>query len=160
MSAKLIVGISDWKIGRGQDVLITYALGSCVGICLYDKAIGLAGLSHILLPDSNSIIGGRDTRMKFADTAIVDMFAEMKKMGAMPGRVTAKIAGGAVMFAASSTQFNIGERNVAAVKKALSELRIPIVASDTGLNYGRTVTFFAENGDVEISSMSKGKSRI
>lgn len=160
MSQRLVVGISDWKIGKNDDMLITYALGSCVGICLYDKAVGVAGLSHILLPDSTTIIGGSETRMKFADTAIVDMFNEMKKMGVMPGRVTAKIAGGAVMFAASSAQFNIGERNVAAVKKALADLRIPIVASDTGLNYGRTVTFFAANGDVEVSSMARGKKII
>lgn len=159
MSQKLVVGISDWKIGRGDDTLITYALGSCVGICIYDQKTGLAGLSHVLLPDSSSIIGGRETRMKFADTAIPDMVAEMQRMG-VGGRLTAKIAGGAVMFAAASAQFNIGERNVAAVKKALSALRIPIVAEDTGLNYGRTMTFFAQDGSVEINSMIKGKSML
>lgn len=159
MSQKLIVGISDWKIGRGDDALVTYALGSCVGICIYDQKTGLAGLSHVLLPDSSSIIGGRETRMKFADTAIPDMVAEMKRLG-VAGRLTAKIAGGAVMFAAASSQFNIGARNVAAVKKALSELRIPIVAEDTGLNYGRTMTFFAQDGSVEINSMVKGKTML
>lgn len=159
MSQKLIVGISDWKIGRGDDVLVTYALGSCVGICLYDKATGLAGLSHVLLPDSSTIIGGSETRMKFADTAIPDMYAEMRRMG-ISGHLTAKIAGGAVMFAAASSQFNIGERNVAAVKKTLAALRIPIIAEDTGLNYGRTLTFFAEDGNVEISSMVKGKKNL
>lgn len=159
MSQKLIVGISDWKIGRGDDVLITYALGSCVGICLYDKATGLAGLSHVLLPDSSTIIGGGETRMKFADTAIPDMYAEMRRMG-ISGHLTAKIAGGAIMFAAASSQFNIGERNVAAVKKTLAALRIPVVAEDTGLNYGRTLTFFAQDGNVEISSAVKGKKSL
>lgn len=160
MSEKLVVGISDWKICRSPDSLITYALGSCVGICLYDKVTRIAGLSHIMLPDSTAITGGNTTRPKFADTAIVDMLNEMKAQGASPSGITAKIAGGAVMFKSASAQFNIGERNVEAVRKILGQLSIPIIAADTGLNYGRTVTFFAENGNLEINSAAKGKSII
>lgn len=160
MSEKLVVGISDWKICRSPDSLITYALGSCVGICLYDKTTRIAGLSHIMLPDSTAIAGGGTTRPKFADTAIVDMLSAMKAQGALQTSMTAKIAGGAVMFQSASSQFNIGERNVEAVKRILGQLGIPIIASDTGLNYGRTVTFFAENGTLEINSASKGKSVI
>ena len=81
MSEKLTVGISDWKICRSPDSLITYALGSCVGICLYDKNLKLAGLAHIMLPDSTAITGGAATRAKFADTAIVDMVEAMKAKG-------------------------------------------------------------------------------
>ena len=144
MSEKLTVGISDWKICGSPDSLVTYALGSCVGICLYDKNSRIAGLAHIMLPDSTAITGGAATRAKFADTAIVDMID----------------AGGAVMFQSASAQFNIGERNVEAVRKKLAELRIPIVAADTGCNYGRTVTFFADNGALEVNSASKGRSMI
>lgn len=160
MSEKLVVGISDWKICRSPDSLITYALGSCVGICLYDKATKIAGLSHIMLPDSTAIAGGSATRPKFADTAIVDMLNAMKAQGALQSEITAKIAGGAVMFQSASAQFNIGERNVEAVRRILGKLAIPIIAADTGLNYGRTVTFFAENGNLEVNSASKGKSII
>ncbi len=160
MSQKLVVGISDWKVCRSPDSLITYALGSCVGICLYDKTTKIAGLSHIMLPDSTAISDGAKTRPKFADTAIVDMLSAMKAQGASSSGITAKIAGGAVMFQSASAQFNIGERNVEAVKKVLGRLNIPIIASDTGLNYGRTVTFFAENGSLEISAAAKGKSVI
>ncbi len=160
MSEKLVVGISDWKICKSPDSLITYALGSCVGICLYDKTTRIAGLSHIMLPDSTAITDGAKTRPKFADTAIVDMLNAMKSQGATQAGITAKIAGGAVMFKSASSQFNIGERNVEAVKKALSKLGIPIIAADTGLNYGRTVTFFAENGGLEVSSASMGKKII
>ena len=160
MSEKLVVGISDWNICRRPDSLSTYALGSCVGICLYDKATKIAGLSHIMLPDSTAIADGAKTRPKFADTAIVDMLNAMKSQGALPSGMTAKIAGGAVMFKSASSQFNIGERNVEAVKKVLGQLGIPIIASDTGLDYGRTVTFFAENGTLEVNSASKGKSII
>lgn len=154
--SNITVGISDWKIGKPEDVLITYALGSCVGSCLIDQKAGIVGLSHIMLPDSSNI-GGKDVnRMKFADTALPDMVAAMVKMGADPRKIQAKIAGGALMFAARSEQFNIGERNVAAVKQALSKLKIPIVASDTGLNYGRTVYFYGSDGKVVIKSTVKG----
>ena len=120
--SNIVVGISDWKICKNPEVLVTYALGSCVGSCLYDKVTGIAGLSHIMLPDSTSAEGKTVNRMKFADTALPDMLAEMIKMGADKRRIQAKIAGGALMFATKSEQFNIGERNVAAVKKALSAL--------------------------------------
>ena len=157
MSEKLTIGISDWKICRSPDVLVTYALGSCVGICLYDKVTRIAGLSHIMLPDSKSIVCDTNlNRMKFADTAIVDMYQKMVASGASPSRLTAKIAGGALMFATTNDKFNIGERNVTAVKQALSQLRIPIVAQDTGSNYGRTVFFYSEDGKVEIKSTNKG----
>lgn len=153
----LIVGISDWKVGRPSDVIITYALGSCVGICLYDKKNRVSGLSHIMLPESKT--GGEMTvnRMKFADTAIPDMYTKMISMGAVHSNLTAKIAGGALMFNISSDRFNIGERNVASVKNALSILKIPIIAQDTGLNYGRTVFFYADDGSVRIKSTVKGE---
>lgn len=160
MGQKHIIGISDWKVGRGDDVLVTYALGSCIGTCIYDRTTGISGLSHIMLPDSTAIIDGHTTRMKFADTALPDMVERMKAMGANPGAMKAKIAGGAVMFQTSNQKFNIGQRNVEAVKAALAKLRIPIIAEDTGLNYGRTMTFWAENGAVEISSTIMGKKMI
>lgn len=160
MGQKLVVGISDWKVGKGDDQLITYALGSCIGTCLYDKRTGIAGLSHIMLPDSTSIADGHTTRMKFADTALPDMLDNMLRMGASRGSITAKIIGGAVMFQTSNNKFNIGERNTAAVKQALAKLGIPIIASDTGLNYGRTVTFFAADGGVEVSAAAVGKKMI
>lgn len=155
--SNLTVGISDWKVGKSPDVIVTYALGSCVGTCLFDKATGICGMSHIMLPDSKSAEGSASyNRMKFADTAIPDMVAQMVKMGANQSRLQAKIAGGALMFATKSEQFNIGERNVAAVKKTLSTLHIPIIASDTGLNYGRTVFFHTDEFKVVIKSTVKG----
>ena len=160
MGQKLVVGISDWKVGRGDDIIVTYALGSCIGTCLYDKTTGIAGLSHIMLPDSTAIIDGHTTRMKFADTALPDMVERMRVMGANITALKAKIAGGAVMFQTANSRFNIGERNIEAVKAALAKLRIPILAEDVGLNYGRTMTFWAENGAVEISSTVMGKKML
>jgi chemotaxis protein CheD len=157
MIKPLNVGISDWKVNKGEGSIVTYALGSCVGICLYDKVTEVGGLSHIMLPDSKSVQAGAATnRMKFADTAIPDMVSAMLKMGAVKARLTAKIAGGAQMFQTANEKFNIGERNVAAVKEALKYLGIPIIAHDVGLNYGRTVFFHTGEGKMEVKSTTKG----
>lgn len=159
--SNFIVGISDQKICKKPDTLITYALGSCVGICLLDKDIGLAGMAHIMLPDSNIIIDGTEiNKFKFADTGIVELFNTMVRRGARVGCITAKIAGGAMMFSVSCNKFNIGERNVVAVKETLRKLHIPIIAEDTGSNYGRTICFNAENGMLEVKSNLKGNKTI
>jgi len=150
------VGISDWKIESPPKGIITYALGSCVGIALYDKGKKIAGLSHIMLPESKGSGEAVINRMKFADTAIPDMLAKMVAMGASKTAIQAKIAGGAVMFKVGSDRFNIGERNVVAVKAALMALRIPIIAQDTGKDFGRTMIVDSATGAVTIKSATKG----
>lgn len=153
MSNLIVVGISDYKIATAPDVLITYALGSCVGTCLYDSRLRIAGLSHVLLPDSG-IVKTLDNPMKYADTALVALLREMERAGASRTRLTAKIAGGAKMFATTGT--SVGERNIAAVKNELSRLGICILAEDTGSNYGRTLEFHPEDGAVLIKSVMHG----
>lgn len=158
--ANITIGISDLKVCRQPDVLVTYALGSCVGICLLDGATGIGGLSHIMLPSSVDEINGSATPMRFADTAVPMLIREMMKLGANRSRLKAKIAGGAVMFAATSDKFNIGERNIAAVKAALRKENIPIIAEDTGLNFGRTVFFYPATGIMEVRAASKGNRQL
>ncbi len=157
MSEKFVVGISDYKVVKNEGILVTYALGSCVGICIYDSRSKVGGLSHIMLPDSKMFAGTQINRMKFADTAIVDMLEEMKKMGAVERNCVAKIAGGAQMFrtSANSNLGNIGERNVGSVKNVLGELRIPIVVEDIGKNYGRTLFFDVSNWSVKVQSLNR-----
>jgi chemotaxis protein CheD len=99
----------------------------------------------------------KDNIDKFADTGIPSLIDTMIEEGAYKHRTTAKIAGGASMFSFNSkTQLNIGERNVAATKDALKELKIPIVAEDTGQNYGRTIVLDTENGELTVKSALKG----
>lgn len=150
---QLVVGISDLKIAGSPDTIITYALGSCVGICLYDFRRKIGGLSHILLPDS-TVNSGSINIFKFADTAIEHLVLSMEKLGCKRVSMTAKIAGGANMFA--SPGISIGDRNVQAVKVELNRLKIGIFAEDTGGNYGRTVELHTENGDVAIKAITKG----
>ncbi len=154
------VGISDLKVCRAPDTVVTYALGSCIGICMADTVAGVGGLSHIMLPDSTQSQNGKDMPMRFADTAVPMLINQLLAMGASRSRLTAKIAGGAVMFAAASDRFNIGERNIAAVTEALKKANIPIVAKDVGLDYGRTVYFYPETGIMEVKAASKGVKQL
>lgn len=156
MSNMITIGIGDLKVCRAPDVLVTYALGSCVGICLLDSVVKVGGLSHIMLPDSKASMSGSQTPMKFADSAIPILIRQMEMMGASRSRMKAKIAGGATMFATTSEKFNIGSRNVEAVKRVLMENRIPIMSEDTGLDYGRTQLFYPESGIMEIRAAAKG----
>lgn len=155
----LVVGISDLKIATPPDTLITYALGSCVGICLLDAAVHVAGMSHIMLPTSTLAPGDKNV-FKFADTAIPDLVKRMEMKGANRTRMKAKIAGGAQMFeiqgtAAGGTTWNIGQRNVNAVVEMLGKLRIPIIARDVLENYGRTVSFDPVTGTMTVKSLNK-----
>ncbi|MCD7730525.1 MAG: chemotaxis protein CheD [Oscillospiraceae bacterium] len=154
----ITVGIADLNVGKDGDVLATYALGSCVGICLYDSSTKIAGLAHIMLPLSKDAAGGKNTpenRRRYADTGITELIQTMSLSGATASRLTAKIAGGAQMFSTNSSVFNIGERNVAAVKKVLAAYKVNIIAEETGLNFGRTVFFHADTGIMEVRAATK-----
>ena len=155
----ITIGIGDLKVCRAPDVLVTYALGSCVGVCLLDAIVGVGGLSHIMLPESNPT-SAASTPMRFADTALPMLIRQMESMGASKARMKAKIAGGATMFATASDKFNIGERNIEAVKRFLNVNHIPILAQDIGLDYGRTQFFYPETGIMEIRAAAKGNKQF
>lgn len=160
MSNLVTVGISDMNVVIKPDRLITYALGSCVGICLFDAKVGVGGMAHIMLPNSTECIQN-ENKLKFADTAIVLLIRRMEQVGASRIRLTAKIAGGAQMFKMDGTYglndniMNIGKRNITAVKKALADANIRIIAEDVGLNYGRTVEFDVGSGIMTVRSIGK-----
>jgi len=152
------VGISDYKLSKSPDTLVAYALGSCVGIALYDPLRNIGGLSHIMLPSSSLRSDGTiDDRMKYADTAIPDLISELERNGAGRRTIVAKLIGGANMFNMQGTSFveTIGERNIAAAKSELDRLGIRLVAEDVGSNYGRTVYFQLEDGMVRVQSLGK-----
>ena len=155
------VGMADLKVGKAPATLISYGLGSCIGISLYDPQLKVGGLLHIMLPDSTQS-RANENRAKFADTGIPDMLDEVLKLGASRGRLVAKIAGGAQMFAfANATDImRVGQRNAAAAKEMLSKLGIPIVGEDTGGNYGRTVSIDLSTGIYIVKTIDKGEKEI
>lgn len=161
MSEVFRVGMADMKICDRQDAVTTLGLGSCVGIAIRDPGTGIGGLVHIMLPDSTEI-RNNENRPKFADTGIEDLVNSIVRKGGNRSKLVAKIAGGAQMFAfgGKSEMIRVGERNVLATKKKLSEMKIPILAEDTGKTYGRTVIFYPENGNFIIRSVGLAEKTI
>ncbi|WP_342759690.1 chemotaxis protein CheD [Kineothrix sedimenti] len=156
MSETIKVGMADLKICVSPDVVTTLGLGSCVGIAIRDPITKIGGLAHIMLPDSTQIKNNSNVP-KFADTGIIELVRQIVAKGANQSRLVAKIAGGAQMFAFQnkSDMVRIGDRNVEATKKKLAELKIPVLAQDTGDSYGRTVIFYPETGDFVIRAVGK-----
>jgi chemotaxis protein CheD len=156
MSEMIKVGMADLNVCVNPGSLTTLGLGSCVGIILYDPSTKVSGLAHIMLPDSTKI-KKNENLAKFADTGIDELINRMLTLGAKRSQLVSKIAGGAQMFAFSSNNdmLRIGERNVEATKMKLKELGIRILAEDTGLNYGRTIEFYSETGQLYIKSVGK-----
>ncbi len=156
MNNTIKVGMADANVCRPPDVITTLGLGSCVGIVLNDPVRKIAGLVHIMLPDSTKI-NNNSNKYKFADTGIDTLIQDMVSIGAMKRNLVAKIAGGAQMFSFSNNleMMRIGDRNVEASKDKLKKLGIPLLAEDTGANYGRTIEFSPETGLLRIKSVGK-----
>ncbi len=164
------VGVAEYYVTHNPHILASFGLGSCVGVALYDEKKKIGGLAHIMLPDSRAISKpGKPGRC--ADTAIRAMVEEMEKLGSRRKDIKAKIAGGACMFTIPGATnpknvpgpaigMQIGERNVEAAKRTLRELKIPLVAEDTGGNYGRTMRFNVSDGTVVISSIRHGTKEL
>ena len=156
MSKMIRVGMADLNICTAPDAITTLGLGSCVGIVLYDPIKKIAGLAHIMLPDSTKV-KMNENKAKFADSGIALLLKKLELAGANKRSLQAKIAGGAQMFAfrSNNDMLRIGERNVEATKEMLKRLGIRIIAEDTGCNYGRTIEFYPETGELIIKAVGK-----
>jgi len=161
MSIMTKVGMADLKVVKHPGSLTTLGLGSCIGICLYDPSTKTIGMAHIMLPSSKTIKNNQNVA-KFADTAIVKLIADMKSTGANTRRLVSKIAGGSQMFKFSSgnDMMKIGQRNAEAVRAILKENNIPILADDTGGNFGRTIEFYSETGILMIKTIGHGVKEV
>ena len=144
--SKLTVGIADMKMAQGEGVLVTYALGSCIGLCFHDPRLRLGALLHIMLPINMET--GRTHPLKYADTGIRETLKQMEARGAMRSRMTVKIAGGAKMFeiAGGSGLGNIGQRNIERVNAILKRENIRLLAQEVGGKVARTLFFDVGSG--------------
>ncbi|WP_217595940.1 chemotaxis protein CheD [Cohnella sp. GbtcB17] len=156
------IGMADLNVASGGDSLKTTGLGSCVGLTLHDAALGIAGMAHIMLPSSEIAREGQLNIAKYADTAVPELLSRLKAGGANVRRLVAKLAGGAQMFAfaSGSDSMRIGPRNVESTKLALAAYDIPVVAEDTGGNFGRTIEFSSASGILTIRSVQNGVKEI
>lgn len=164
MGNMIKVGMADLNVCRYPDNLTTLGLGSCIGACIYDPVTRIIGMCHYMLPDS-TLIRNNQNIAKFGDTGIAETVARMERMGALRSRMIAKIAGGAQMFTISSgssvnSTMKVGEKNAEAAKINLKKLGIRLIAEDTGLNYGRTIEFYSEDGTLLIKAVGKELRRI
>ena len=125
-------------------MLITYALGSCIGICLHDPMLKLGALIHIMLPVNMET--NRTNTMKYADTGLRETLRQMEAMGARRARITAKIAGGAKMFETGASLGNIGQRNIESVRLNLKKEGIRLLKEDVGGSVARTLLFDVNSG--------------
>jgi chemotaxis protein CheD len=130
------------------DVLVSLGLGSCIGLALLDRRTGVAGLAHVVLPDSAGTTG--DNPLKFADKAVPELVDRVVAKGGRRLRLEAALVGGASMFATSSAALEVGQRNEAAVRDQLETLRIPVIAAETGGKRGRTVRVHVDSTRVTV----------
>ncbi|RHW39622.1 chemotaxis protein CheD [Lysinibacillus yapensis] len=156
------VGIAQLDIVKMPNTIRTSGLGSCVGVVLYDETKNIAGLVHIMLPESTLSRTQTINEAKFADTGIKALINQLKLAGVQPFRLKAKIAGGAQMFkfASDKDTMRIGPRNVEAVKTELAKNKIPIIAEDTGGGSGRTIEFNPATCKLSIRTVNQGVSEI
>ncbi|TXL67704.1 chemotaxis protein CheD [Cerasibacillus terrae] len=156
------VGIADLNIAKAPNTIRTSGLGSCVGAVIFDKTKKIAGLAHIMLPDSKQVSRKEINEYKYADTAITILVEKLLHKGARMHALQAKIAGGAQMFqfANGNDMMKIGRRNIDATKKILAYYKIPIISSDVGGNSGRTIEFEPETSMLKIRTVNKGETFI
>ena len=151
----IVIGIADLKFSNNKaDVLITYALGSCVAVAIYDPVAKVAGLLHYMLPDS--VLDQAKAKANpgmFADTGIPLLFKSCYNLGADKKRIIVKVAGGASILD-NTNYFRIGEKNIMALRQIFWRNKVFIDSEDTGKNYNRTVRLDVSDGKVVVKSSS------
>ena len=160
MQNKIEVSMGGGAVTTAPHIISSSGLGSCVVVTLYDTEQKLGGLAHIMLPDSISLNGSHPV-YKCADTAIAALIKELRSMRATPQNMVAKLVGGAKMFL-SSDDFGpgIGGQNIISVKRILARRRIPVIAENTGGNYGRNVEFYLDSGKVMVRAIGREDKEI
>lgn len=153
----IIVRVADLQVAGPGHRIVTVGLGSCVAIVLHDPVARIGGLAHVLLP-SPALSRQQSNPAKCPQTAVPELLARMSECGAVPRRMTARLVGGASMFTnlTAPGTIQIGERNVVASRQVLHAHDLPLVAEAVGGDYGRTVRFRVECGEVEVSSFAHG----
>ncbi len=149
---KYIVMVSDLKLGRNGDELVTHALGSCLGLTVYDPQARVGGLLHAMLPLSRiNPEKAQENPYMFVDSGVPAMFRLLYEMGAVKNRLIVKAAGCGTPLG-NNEMFKIGERNFTILKKLLWKNNVLLQAHDVGGSKSRTVHFDLSTGQVRLSS--------
>jgi len=145
-----------------DDVLVSYGLGSCVAVCLYDSVTGVGGMLHALLPAAPNPEAAHTHPAKFVEHGVPLLIQAMAQRGARRSRLRTALCGGGQVLAVSGVngKLHIGERNVDAAKTALQTAGLAIQAQDTGGQVGRTVKFHIANGHTTVKTFGKGEQAL
>ncbi|MBN2008492.1 chemotaxis protein CheD [candidate division KSB1 bacterium] len=160
---KVIVGVADMKISNNKDdVLITYALGSCLGITIFDPVAHVGGLLHVMLPVASvDPIKAKSNPYMFVDTGVPRLFTESYKLGAKKERLVVKVAGGASTNSEIDEDFfKIGKRNFVLLRKVLWKNGVLLKAYDVGQNHSRTMSLDIGTGQVIIKISGKSENEL
>lgn len=131
-------------------LIVTYALGSCLGIMAYDPVVKVGAMLHVMLPDSSiDATKAANQPAMFVDTGVPRLFREAYKLGAVKERMIVKVAGGAAVQGGSD-MFEIGKRNLIALRKILWKNGVMVKAQDVGGSCSRTVTLDVATGGVTL----------
>jgi len=158
---KIVVGVGDMQVCKGpDDSIVTYSLGSCIGLCIYDPVARVGGILHYMLPESKiSPEKAAANPYMFADTGIPALFKKAYTLGAVKGRMTVRAAGGAQILDAAGL-FNIGKRNILEMRKILWQNGVTLGASEVGGTVNRTVTMEVATGEIALKTSGQGVTRL
>lgn len=163
MTSTVRVGMSQLAVARAPDKIETQALGSCVGVVLYDASTKIGGMSHAMLPDvMDASMSSRVNPAKFVNTAIEILISKMIEMGANTKSIKAKLAGGANMFPdiVRNDESSVGVRNVEAARRTLKAYGIEIVAEEVGGTFSRTIVLDTKTGKLRVRTIACGEKEI
>lgn len=148
------VKIGEIYVAVEEGVLFTIGLGSCVAVALYDPGKKIGGLAHVMLPEVNLLHASPG---RFAPSAVANLVGMMISAGARKRGIYARIAGGAAMFkdVLPNEGVRLGERNVTAVKAALSSASIPLRGEDCGDSFGRSVFLNVNDGTLLVRAVKR-----
>jgi len=157
-AARHVVGVADLKVSAAMsDVIITHALGSCLGITVYDPVAHVGGLLHVMLPDSGiDPEKAAGNPYMFVDSGVPLLFKDCYRLGARKERLIVKVAGGAALRSvAQEDYFQIGKRNFVMLRKLLWRNGVMIKSHDVGGSVSRTMTLDVGNGEVTLAINGK-----
>ena len=158
LTKNVVIDMADMKVSNNpEDILVTYALGSCIGVALYDPVVKVGGLVHVMLPESNleNGTGGVKNPYKYVDTGVPSLYKKMYELGAQKKRIENAVIGGSQILDDSGF-FNIGKRNYAALRKLFWKNNVLINKQHVGGRINRTVKMEVATGKIFIKLSSGG----
>ena len=157
----IIVGVSDMKVSNDPGgMLVTYSLGSCIGVAIYDPIAKVAGLLHFMLPESClDADKARRNPFMFADTGIPRLFKSAYELGGSKSRIRVVVVGGAQVLDQHGF-FNIGKRNIMAVRKIFHRNNVVIDYAETGGTSNRTIKVAVQDGRMWLKVSGQGEKQV